>query len=186
MPYRIPALEVLSEKESADLYNAINGEPPLPCVLIATNYLDQCLASLLKKHLIDGGTTEELLDPTKNGALGSFQTRAEMAYCLGFIHKAVFSNLCLIAQIRNRFAHNHLALNFDDTEIVRLCSELTFPRNVRGVRVDETGSHPDAGNPFAYCIGARDKFSTVVVLTSSRLLLTGLSVQQRERETGGW
>ena len=49
---RIPEVETLS-KESSHLYDVLNNESDLACVLIATSYLDYALASLLKRHFIE-------------------------------------------------------------------------------------------------------------------------------------
>ena len=47
----------LSE-ESKDLYDALNEGNDLTCVLIAVNYLDQCLLSILKNHFKKGDTSD--------------------------------------------------------------------------------------------------------------------------------
>jgi len=61
---KIPAIETLS-KESQLLYDAVNEEPALPCVLISTSFLDQCLASLLERFFIKSRTAQSMLDATK-------------------------------------------------------------------------------------------------------------------------
>src|SRR5690349_7710853 len=77
MKYSIPEIEALSE-ESEHLYNVINEEPDLACVLIGTSYLDYALASLLKRYFIDSEVVPKLLEPPR-GALSTFASRYDTA-----------------------------------------------------------------------------------------------------------
>ena len=49
-----------------------------------------------------------------------------MAYCCGLISKGLFNNIIAIGDIRNRFAHAHLELDFDDELVVGFCNKLRF------------------------------------------------------------
>ena|SRR6266851_710595 len=74
----IPEVEQLSE-ESKHLYDVLNNESDLACVLIASSYLDYALASLLKRHLIKSGLVKKLLDSPR-GAISTFAARSDLAY----------------------------------------------------------------------------------------------------------
>jgi len=88
MNAKIPKLEDLSQ-ESQALYDVLNDESDLACVLIATSYLDQTLASLLERYFVEGNTSQRLLDP-RGGVLGTFASRADLSYCLGLIPKGLY------------------------------------------------------------------------------------------------
>jgi hypothetical protein len=55
----IPEGEQLSD-ESKHLYDVLNNESDVACILIASSYLDYVLASLLKRHLIKSGLVKKL------------------------------------------------------------------------------------------------------------------------------
>lgn len=114
-------LEELSE-DTEKVFAVLNEESDLVCVLIGTSYLDELLASILRAKLIESSITDKLLSP--RGPIGSFAARADLAYSLALINKSVYSDLIKIAEIRNRFAHRHLALDFGDAEVRSDCEEL--------------------------------------------------------------
>ncbi len=174
MNKKIPLIETLS-KESKALYDAVNGEDDLPCVLISTSFLDQCLASLLERSFIKGSTARRLLDP-RGGPLGNISARADICYCFDLIPKELYQNLRTVTEIRNRFAHSYLSLSFGDSEITRLCKTLTFPK-ATAKRVEVvTGESYNIEDPFARFNTPRDRFAISVVLMANRLLLIGLAV----------
>jgi DNA-binding MltR family transcriptional regulator len=182
--YKIPQIEKLSE-ESRHLYDVINDESDIACVLIGTSYLDQTLASLLERHFIKSQIVAKLLNPN-GGALGTFNGRADLAYCLGLISKSLYANLCRVAEIRNKFAHRHLLLTFDDPEIVTLIEALTFSTVTDSIAIDEEGQRHDNPEPFSLIKHPRHKFNFVVIMMVNSLLLTGLSTKRKEGKSEGW
>lgn len=105
------------------LFEAIEKEESLPCVLLCAAYIDSCLKGLLEKQFTQGGSiATEILD--SKGFLGASYNRARLAYCLGLIDKPTFQNIDFIGQIRNLFAHSPAPVDFDDTEITDLCNKL--------------------------------------------------------------
>ena len=174
MAKKIREIQTLS-KESRVLYDVVNNESDLPCVLITTSFLDQCLASILERFFINGNTAESVLDPLR-GCLGSFAARADLCYCLGLIPKGLFRNLRTVGEIRNRFAHSYLSLTFDDPEVAHLCESLLFPKVT-----------PESiKDPWAKFKHPREKFTMCVVIMANRLMLTGLSTKRRPKEEKGW
>jgi DNA-binding MltR family transcriptional regulator len=113
--------EELSE-DVQKVFDVLNDESDLACVLIGSSYLGELLASILEVRFIKGNTAKRLLDP--NGAIGTFQARADLAYCLGLIDKSAYQDLSLIAEIRNTFAHKHVALDFGKSAIQATQEEL--------------------------------------------------------------
>jgi len=181
---QIPEVETLSE-ESKKLYDVLNNESDLACVLIAANYLDYALASLLKRHFIESSAVNKLLDPP-GGALSTFAGRSDLAYCLGLIPKGLYQNLETIGQIRNAFAHSYLSLELDDSEIKKLVDKLIPPTVHQSVTVDEDGVRQSGPTSLSINGSSRDRFDLIVVLMVNRLLLTGLSVKHKEKQIKGW
>lgn len=185
MATKIPAIETLS-RESQGLYDAVNDERDLPCVLISTSFLDQCLASMLERFFINSSTAKSMLDP-RGGSLGTFLARADLCYCLGLIPKGLFQNLRTVGEIRNLFAHSYLSLSFDDSKVATLCESLTFPNLAARIRVGgDTGQSHDIDDPWAQYTHPKSKFTVCVALMASRLLLAGLSTERRPRQEKGW
>lgn len=178
MAKKIFEVEQLS-KESQALLDAVNEEPDLPCVLISTSYLDQCLASLLEQHFIKGKTAIRLLDP-RGGPIGNFSVRADLCYCLELIPKDLYQNLKTVAEIRNRFAHSHLSISFGNSEVTRICEKLSFPKVAQAKRIEgDTGATYNVKDPFEQRYKEpRAKFTINAVLMASRLILIGMSLKK--------
>jgi DNA-binding MltR family transcriptional regulator len=182
MGTKIPNTEDLSE-QSRVLLEVMDKEPDMARVLIGTSYLEQALASLLQRFFIKSDTSKKLLNP-RGGALGSFQSRADISYCLGLIPKSLYQNLCVVGEIRNEFAHSYLSLSLDDPEIAEMVGSLTFPIFKEVVSVEGRRCNQDVLS--SQVTHPREKFKLVVVLMANRLLLTGLSVKHRPRQSKGW
>jgi hypothetical protein len=133
----LPALESLSSEESLKaLIESTKNEPDLVLVLLVGNYLDGILEATLSKRLSPGNTAKRLLSHI--GPLGTFQARIDLCYCLSLISKEAKKNLDAIGLIRNRFAHSHRLLTFDDVEIAAHCERLSWYKNEKG----EAGDFP--------------------------------------------
>lgn len=171
-----PEIETLSQHTRA-LAKVINHEPDMACVLITGSFIDQCLASLLRRFFVKSNTADNLL--SFRGDLGAFSSRVNMCYGLGLITKGMRQNLETVGEIRNLFGHTHLSLDFTDPSIKALCDKLTSPKihEVIGGEGDD---------PFGRIKGPRNRFSTITFLLANRLLLTGLATKHRDRLDKGW
>jgi DNA-binding MltR family transcriptional regulator len=166
-------LENLSE-ELQKIYDILNEESDFTCVLIGASYLAELLASYIEVIFIKGDTSKKILDPQR-GALGGFATRADLAYCLNLINKNVYQDLIRVAEIRNLFAHKHLALDFGDTEIRKKCEELTTWRTL----LDDSGEElPAELSTQQLRIVARNQFNMSVIQIGSRIHLDALSKEK--------
>src|SRR5205823_14441707 len=87
--------ENLSE-DTQKFLDVLNAESDLAVILVAASYIDAALASILQRFLVSGSTTERLLD-ARGGALGSFASRSDVCYTLGFISKPLYQDLMRIA-----------------------------------------------------------------------------------------
>jgi DNA-binding MltR family transcriptional regulator len=155
------------------LTEVLNGEDDLACVVIGAAFLDNALATLLAKKLRKSDTTDKLLDPAR-GALGSFAARADLAYCLGLVSKEHYKDLCSVAEIRNRFAHNHLKLAFGDSEVRGICGRLNEWKVLLHGKEEEAASQPA---PKQLATKARNQFNVSVIFLSNWLLLTALGLK---------
>ncbi len=167
-------LEELSE-DTKKVYEVLNDESDLACVMIGTSYLAELLATILKVLFIETNVSEKILDP-KRGAVGGFVTRADLAYCLGLIHKSAYQDLIKIAEIRNQFAHRHFALDFSETTVRKSCDEL---QAWRVLLLGKDGDLSDELTLGHAPTRARIQFNTSVVLLGTRIHLDALSKKSK-------
>lgn len=156
-------LEELSG-DTQKVYDILNQESDLACVLIGTSYLAELLASIIETSFIETSVSKKLFDPQR-GAVGGFATRADLAYCLGLINKDFYKDLMKVAEIRNVFAHKHLALDFGDSTIRKYCQELQAWRKL-GFKLSQEQMQPPA----------RFQFNISVILIGSGIHVDALSL----------
>jgi len=181
-PKRIPEVEQLSD-ESKHLYDVLNNESDLGCVLIATSYLDYALASLLKRHFIKSNLADKLLDPPR-GPVSTFSARYDLAYCLGLIPAPLRQNLETVGSIRNAFAHEYLSLSLNAREVEDLVHSLVPPTIHQTLTVGEDSSTVTGPQPMPLFGSVRDRFNMVVVTMVNSLLIIGLQSKRREKKSG--
>jgi DNA-binding MltR family transcriptional regulator len=170
-------LEDLSEDTKA-VFDTLNEGSDLACVLIGTSYLAELLASTIKVSFIESSVSEKLLDPQR-GAIGGLATRADLAYCLGLINKAVYQDIIRVAEIRNMFAHKHLALDFGDNTVRKACDELQAWRLVLLGEEEEVPVDP---TPRQRQMRARNQFKLSVVLMGTRIHVDALSKRVQSKK----
>lgn len=164
------------EKLSSDtkaLYEVLNNESDMACVVIGAAYIDSAIKTLLETNLKKSRITNKLLDP--RGAIGTYSASADLAYCLGLIGKTNYSDICEIANIRNHFAHSHLKLTFEDAEIQDFCSKLKTCRQIP--LLSEKNKAPENYTEDQLRMVARDQFNVSVALIVSRLVVDALSAK---------
>lgn len=163
--------------DTQKVYDVLNNESDLACVLIGTSYLSELLANIIETSFIETSISEKLLDP-QSGAIGQFATRADLAYCLGRISKSAYRDLARVAMIRNRFAHKHIALDFSDSDIRKLCGELEAWQILQGDEDDPTElSQEQLRNQ------ARNQFNMSVVLMGSLFHADALGKMEQRKKT---
>ena len=172
-------IEQLSQNTQA-VYDVLNHESGLACVLIGTNFLDQILASLLENTFITSKVVQNLLNPA-SGAIGAFSVRSDLSYCLGLINKPQYQDLIKIATIRNQFAHSYLSLSFGSPEIQNLCNDLT------GWELYLMEDHEDIQVPDEDLteqqirMAARNKFNLTVIFLGSSLSIKSLGAGVKKK-----
>ena len=166
-------LEELSE-DIQKVYDILNQESDLACVLIGTSYLSELLASTIKIAFIETSVLQKIFDPQR-GIIGGFSSRADLAYCLGLISKTNYQDLLKIAEIRNKFAHKHLSLDFGDTTIRKICGEL---KAWLILILDKKDGKTEELSQEHMRLYTRNQFNMSVVLLGSRIYLNALSKGQ--------
>jgi hypothetical protein len=92
--------------------------------IIGATFLDTLLEHCLTSLLVDDDKeVRRLLEYDQ--PLGTFGSRASVAYCLGLIGKTIRDDLRLVGKIRNRFAHD-LDTSFDQDPIRTWCLALKW------------------------------------------------------------
>ncbi|NQU05909.1 MAG: hypothetical protein HQ568_07435 [Calditrichaeota bacterium] len=119
---KLPEIKELTS-DNQKVFDVFNKETDLACVIIGASYIDVCLGALLQEHFISKSVANNLL--RADGPLGNISARSDIAYCLNLISKEHYKDIRKIAEIRNRFAHNHLHLSFGDSEVQELSRKLT-------------------------------------------------------------
>jgi|SRR5918996_2235403 hypothetical protein len=106
-----------------EMWGEILSETDRGAAILGAAYLDARLKDAIRIRFCNrGGTASDLLKP--NGYLGQYSAKCQIAYCLGLYGKTTFSNLNIIGQIRNTFAHSKDVLRFTDHTIAKLCNGL--------------------------------------------------------------
>lgn len=164
-----PQIDILSD-DTQKIYDVLNHDSDLSCVLIGTSYLSELLGSAIRTILRKSNTTENLLTPGK-GALGSFKSRVDLAYCLKLIPKEDRKDLDVIGKIRNSFAHKHLAFDFSEKEVEKECLSL----NAWKLQTDysEVNSDPHIQYLPEHCYtpkNTREMFVITVVMIKQRII----------------
>ena len=163
-------VEQLSE-ERRQLFDILNQESDLACVVIGAAFLDTALTSLLSHKLIASSVSEKLLAPS--GLLGSCGARADLAYCLSLIKKNHYEDICVVGEIRNQFAHSHLKLSFQDGKIRELCDRLNEWRIAPFCKEMEVADLTKT----QFGARARNQFNLSVTFLTSWLLIDSLSLK---------
>jgi hypothetical protein len=177
MSIRKFSIEELS-KDEQKLFNVLNDESDFAVVLISASYLDTSLLSILHNYLKNSKITDKILD-SNNGILGTFSSRLDIAYCLDIIDKKTYQDLTIIMNIRNKFAHSHLKVDFKNEEIAKLCEQFHF-YNMR--LTDNKGHELDKNNGpllFSSKNPPRIKFIVTVSLIVNILLIRGLEIKRK-------
>jgi DNA-binding MltR family transcriptional regulator len=160
----IPSAEVLwADREQ--LFDVLRKAPDLMVALVVTSYLDASLARLLYEQFVDESGAKALLEI--DGPLESFGARCNAALAMGLIDRTTFDDLRKIVKIRNRFAHHHLALDFGDPEIGRLCDAMSLNRDP----VDHITGKPVKVPHISDSVRIRGRFLMMAVFLGDKFLV---------------
>jgi hypothetical protein len=154
------SLKEIVGKEMTDLLNSsIVQSNDLVFVIICAAFIEQCLGSILVDFLLEGTTSEKLIEC-------DLIERARLLYSLGIIPKSLFQNIEVIAQIRNKFAHSHLALTFDDPDVIKKTNNLKYLRQY----------HEQNRPPKNWT--AKERFTASTAHTVGLLIVLGVDIER--------
>jgi DNA-binding MltR family transcriptional regulator len=95
------------------------------CALVAGALLDERLLKLIQARMISRAAANKFDSFFEgHGPLATFAARTRLAYLLGFIAGNVYQDICVIRDIRNRFAHSSEDFDFSVDEIKTSCARL--------------------------------------------------------------
>lgn len=111
--------------EITQFRDSLISESDRGAALMAASYLEETLAAVLRKKLVDDA---KVADPAFefNSVLGTFSSRIDFCYLLGVIPANARSELHRIRKIRNSFAHVAGSISFDTENIRNQCGHLIF------------------------------------------------------------
>ncbi|WCO03518.1 MltR family transcriptional regulator [Psychroserpens ponticola] len=110
-------------KDFTKLRSELTKESDRGMSLYATAYIDKKLEILLKKKLI--GSNKHLKEIFSfNGPVGTFSSKIKLAYSIGLIDKVIMSDINILRQIRNEFAHSEKNISFETDSIRKSCNKL--------------------------------------------------------------
>jgi DNA-binding MltR family transcriptional regulator len=114
--------------------------------IVAASMLDELLRKLISAHLVPPSAGETLLDGP-HAPLGSFSSRIDAAYRLGFISSRLARDLHLVRKIRNEFAHTFEDIGFDTAAIEQRVKELAESNKIsqRNPSIDPSLASSTAG-----------------------------------------
>jgi DNA-binding MltR family transcriptional regulator len=166
---RIEEIDAHSQK----FFSLMNEGDDLSCVLLGVNFLDETLRTIISSTLIKSKVSENILNPSQ-GFLGNFSARADMTYCLGIIDKKIYTDLRIIAEIRNIFAHSFDSVTFDSPNIVALLDKLQWHDSFQPkVKFED---YPPGALKYSQ---NRYKFTDTVGILGPKLILVCLKQQEK-------
>lgn len=93
--------------------------------IVATSYADKLLEQMYKTELpadVPGGKKSLL---GAYGPFDSFAKRLRLAYCFGWVDSSAASDIDLVREIRNRFAHDWRLKSLDDPVVKALVDKMS-------------------------------------------------------------
>ena len=117
-PYHVEALAEMQRQTARGL------------AIVGSAYLDIVLRSAIMARL--RGAPVDILDNLfeNRGPLQDFAARIQFGYALGIYKRRAYSDLSIIKDIRNAFAHSAERMTFNHAEVKRLCARMWLPKTV--------------------------------------------------------
>lgn len=121
--------ELPSSEEMAAIMSSLKLMDDATVAMMSAAYLDHALELLLKSHFrqLTANETIRLFDGSQNAILGTFSVKIRVAFALGLLMLDAYTDLLLINDIRNAFAHSlHRGVDFLNEHIRADCDKLTY------------------------------------------------------------
>jgi DNA-binding MltR family transcriptional regulator len=114
-----------SNERAGKIEKLLTQEADRGCALVGGELLNERLLNLIQARMTSRATVNKFDSFFEgHGPLTTFAARTHLTYLLGFIADTVYQDLCVIRDIRNRFAHSSEDIDFSNDEIKSSCSNL--------------------------------------------------------------
>ena len=114
-------MNVLSRDIVLNFMREIRSETDRGTAIVGASVLDDLLAEILRKRFVNLPKIADLL-LVSHGPRGSVSSRIHLVHMLGISRPDQYHDLNIVRKIRNRFAHVHQPVSFDDQSISDLCN----------------------------------------------------------------
>jgi hypothetical protein len=107
----------LDATDVGNYYQGLLRESDRAAGILAFAFIESQITEIFSQHIdpnISGGIATIL---GQSGILNTVSARFKMLRALYWLRQETYDDLRLLASIRNRFAHSHTALTFDDEKI---------------------------------------------------------------------
>jgi DNA-binding MltR family transcriptional regulator len=117
-------VEALKSAEYETILKEMMAETDRGAAIIAFSFVDEHLEQSIRSQFVplSKSKTKALF----SGPLATFEAKVQIGYALGLFSDKILSDLSLIAQIRNKFAHRLLSIKFSDPNVRELCNNLAL------------------------------------------------------------
>jgi len=115
------------------VWKEMDEAAPRAAAIMAGAFVEDALQWAIEGFFDRGLTSEEKIRVFEGGGapLGSFYSKIVIGHALGLYGPIVRSDLHIIRQIRNAFAHSPRSVTFEMPEIVSECEKFRYLRTVR-------------------------------------------------------
>jgi len=96
--------------------------------LLAASFLENEMKKRILDFLVNEESSAKLFEPYH--PLSTFSGLVEVTFALGFLLRAMLSDLTLIRKIRNYFAHHPKHVTFEQAPVSDWCRELTTAKGI--------------------------------------------------------
>jgi DNA-binding MltR family transcriptional regulator len=107
----------------------VHSQTARGAVIAGTAFLDLLLRTALERLMRPLPDIQNVLFENR-GALQDFAARIHAAFAFKIIGTSAYSDLCILKDIRNAFAHSAEKFDFDRPDIAALCESLWFQKHV--------------------------------------------------------
>jgi DNA-binding MltR family transcriptional regulator len=133
---------IVGNDHEVEFLKELSGYPDRIVGLIAPELLNQAVVTAIKSHWQDDDG-ELFADLFRDGGpLGSFATRIKIGFAIRLYGKETYSDLKLINKIRNDFAHNVRAKDFNWDPVKSRANSLKTPDKYRALSEHELNNPP--------------------------------------------
>jgi DNA-binding MltR family transcriptional regulator len=108
------------EDEANQLAKEITTSTARGAAMIAAAFLDEFVARLIRRHLVELTESEDEALFSPDCPLGTFSSRIKIARALAIFGPRTAHDLNLMREIRNAFAHGLRKMNFETREVKQL------------------------------------------------------------------